>query len=69
MTQVQPSLCKCGAAILWVRSEGGRLMPVDAKPKSFPGHFRVELGQAVPLVGHETHFATCPMADKFRRKP
>jgi hypothetical protein len=57
--------CKgCGAEILWVKSEKGKMIPIDKKVKLV---FYKEVGRFIQ--GHESHFATCPKADSFRKKP
>jgi len=64
--------CKsCGAEIEWIKTKAGKNAPIDAKP------VKVYI-EAPDLIGHEnrwilisaftSHFATCPDADKFRRK-
>lgn len=60
-------VCKsCGAAVLFVRTAGGKSMPVDAKPEK-----RIVLGSrtqvAHVLDTYVSHFATCPNADQHRR--
>jgi len=65
-----PQVCKgCGADIIWIKTQSGKSMPVDAKPIS---------GYPAPLLStvlvhemvkiHMSHFATCPKADKFRKR-
>ena len=57
------SACKsCGAAIVWVKTKGGKNMPVDADTfkAGDPSVF-------MPEIGHQSHFATCPNADKHRK--
>jgi hypothetical protein len=43
----------CGAPIVWVRTVAGYRMPVNAAPGELDG---------------ESHFATCPHADAWRKK-
>jgi len=56
--------CKaCGAEIKWVNVASGKAMPCNVKP----------LTVVVPKTGevvraYESHFPTCPEADKFRNK-
>lgn len=64
----------CGAAIIWVRTERGKPMPVDAKPeKRFTlDPLAVRLNPSAPpsalLVDtYVSHFATCPHADQHRK--
>ena len=60
--------CKlCGARIFFVKTEKGSLMPLDEKKRriivldSKGVYMRAE-------AGYETHYATCPNADEFRKK-
>lgn len=56
------SKCRsCGAPIVWFKTSAGKKIPVDAatvEPED----------QQLQLPRHVSHFATCPDADKFRRK-
>jgi hypothetical protein len=61
----------CGAAIVWVVTEAGKRMPVDAKPEK-----RVVLDDVHPVGEgprarvvdtYVSHFVTCPERDRFRR--
>lgn len=50
------SKCKCkacGKDILWAETKNGKAMPVEL----------------VSLALWDTHYATCPYANSFRRKP
>ena len=50
------SKCKCkacGKDILWCKTKNGKAMPVEL----------------VSLAKWDTHYATCPFANSFRRKP
>lgn len=70
----------CGAAVLWTTTTSGHLMPVDAEPVQAPdtGNVSIEwsAGGVVPVAQvvapapglHKSHFATCPHADRHRRK-
>lgn len=51
----------CGAAVVWFKTDAGKNMPVDAATV-LPEDLVLELPR------HVSHFATCPDADKFRRK-
>jgi len=61
--------CKgCGAEINWIKLNG-KIIPIDIKPKLVyvgcnAGYTNIiwELKQ-----GYESHFATCPKADEFRK--
>jgi hypothetical protein len=61
----------CGADIIWVTTDRGRTMPLDAKPEK---RFVIDVfidGKAhrAELVDtYISHFATCPRADEFRKK-
>ena len=66
----------CGARILWVRTVKGKLLPVDDNDVVRVAVFgdqtatwedlrkRPELAEVL-----KPHWATCPNADTFRRKP
>ena len=50
----------CRAQIIWFKTPAGQSMPVDA--------LTVEVGDTVlDLKRHESHFASCPNADKHRK--
>jgi len=63
------ALCKsCGAEVIWARTEGGKNMPLNAKPeKRF-----VLTGRASESASYvetfQSHFSTCPNADAHRKK-
>ena len=58
--------CKsCGAEILWVRTTAGKPMPVDLAVTNVM--VRTEKGDYEMLIGHQSHFATGPDADKWRK--
>jgi hypothetical protein len=58
--------CKsCGAQIQFVITKTGKKMPLDAKPRRF---YVIQGGMPVQFQGHEPHFATCPKADRFKKK-
>lgn len=64
----------CGAAVLWVTTTAGRLMPVDAEPVE-GGNVEV-LGNGTAVVHGQpelapgdryvAHFVTCPQAETWR---
>ena len=55
--------CKtCGAKVVWFPTKKGGRMPVDAATV-------VASDETLNLKYHISHFATCPDADKHRRKP
>lgn len=66
----------CGAPILFVKTEKGNLIPLDAEPYVPPGLFVIARDIAVSLehatgpagpVLYRSHFATCPNAKKHRK--
>jgi hypothetical protein len=78
------SACRsCRAPLVWVRSEDGNKMPLDAEPYvgDEPGGLFVlrdgSYGETVALAVppdafpdeplYRTHFATCPNADEWRK--
>lgn len=56
------SKCRaCGASIHWLKTSTGRTMPVDSATV-------VEADTHFESPRHVSHFATCPEADRFRKK-
>jgi len=66
------SKCRsCKAEIIWAATESGRAMPLDAKPEKRFVLMEIQGGgadEAVAVDTYVSHFATCPEADKFRKK-
>lgn len=60
------SACRsCGAPIVWVVTESGKRMPLDAKPEK---RFVVDVdGKAYVRDTYVSHFAHCPNAAQHRR--
>ncbi len=60
----------CGAYIVWLKTKAGKTMPVDADSVD-DADAPVGAGEK-PLfdanAGHVSHFATCPNADKHRKR-
>lgn len=57
------SKCKaCGADITWMKTEAGKNIPVDTDTV---GDFGADVFDKETMTAH---WATCPDADKFRRK-
>lgn len=50
----------CGASIVWLKTEAGKNMPVDADTVD-------EGDEEFDNDKHVSHFATCPNSDKHRR--
>ena len=68
------SKCRgCGAEIRWIKTEANKAMPVDANPRNFYVE-RIDSADGISrqtwkmMSGYESHFATCPKADQFRKK-
>ena len=63
--------CKgCGAAIEYVLLENGKRHPVNARPITVllrvgAAHGQSEIYRYVSA--YQSHFATCPQADRFRK--
>lgn len=62
----------CGAEIIWAFTADGHRMPLDAK---FEGRFVLDRHKrddgtllASARATYLSHFATCPQADKFRKR-
>ena len=76
--QTQGVCRSCGAAILWVETDSGKLMPVDLTPveqgnlfvwQQEDGTWRCSVVE--PSWGkrrHRPHFATCPDAESWRSR-
>lgn len=65
------SRCRsCDESIVWMRTNTGKNMPVDADTVDEADLETTEDG--APLFdhqkGHVSHFATCPHADEHRRR-
>lgn len=67
----------CNAPVVWIKSSFGKPMICNAEPVTSTGVMGLlmvlENGVVVKnpragLVGHESHFASCPDAKKFRRQ-
>ena len=59
------AICKgCGAKIVWIKTENGKLTPIDAKPEK--RYVSIDYSWKV-MDTHISHFATCPEADHFRK--
>ena len=57
--------CKlCGKPIIFVSMSSGRLMPCDADSETTT----ISVATGETLRGFIPHWATCPDADKFRKK-
>ena len=79
---IRYGICRaCGARILWLKTTKGKSMPCDPgairfTPGGGPETFvtvdgkvvRGKRGNAGETYGHISHFATCPQADRFRKK-
>lgn len=63
------SECKsCGAPIVWALTEAGKKVPLDVKSEK---RFILKDKVSVEVILRNTyvsHFATCPNADKHRKK-
>ncbi len=57
--------CKsCGAEIVWLKTSGGKNIPVDADSVEEDALGMPEVFDPDTMT---THFETCPDADKFRK--
>lgn len=60
----------CGADVIWAKTAAGKLMPLDAEETLGKLVYQLDaVGRMVRAegTGHESHFATCPQADQWRR--
>ena len=78
------AICKaCGEKLIFIKLPGGKAMPCNATPIPFRKDFqggaltlilpdgRITRGEFAPgsdLYGYESHFATCPAAERFRKR-
>lgn len=76
--------CKaCGADIMWIGTANGKNMPVNAQKIPYKMNWKdgkytlitpegklvkADLDLSSDDFGYESHFATCPAAETFRRK-
>lgn len=59
----EEALCSsCKNPIMWLTTKNGRPSPVD------PRQLRVISADGAYHTGYESHFASCPQAEKFRKK-
>ena len=61
---LQISKCRsehCGADIVWLKTRGGKNMPVDA------GTVNLTNDAIFDGARHTSHYATCPDANRFRK--
>jgi hypothetical protein len=76
---VSTSCRSCQAPVRWVRTEGGRAMPLDPEPvdagnvvivrEGPPPVVRYVAADEEPGPRFTSHFATCPDAPSWRKKP
>lgn len=60
----------CGADVIWAKTAAGKLMPLDATETLGKVVYQLDTTgrmQRAEGRGHESHFATCPQADRWRR--
>lgn len=63
MSSTREDTCRgCGAAIVWIRLNG-RWHPCEPRRLQI-----IDEDSGRLVAGRESHFATCPKADNFRRK-
>ena len=66
---LQPAICKsCNRQILWVKMPSGKSMPLDPDPQTVVVMDLLEGGPHVTRQAYTSHFATCPYANKHRKK-
>lgn len=67
---LQDGLCRgCGARMTWGRTvKHDKRMPLTGRPQPLSEHVTHD-GRAIQIFdSRDSHFATCPEADKFRKK-
>lgn len=62
-----PNCKSCNKEIFYLKTRAGKIMPVDAEtvPKNNSGEISTTIFDPKTMT---SHFATCPQADKHRRK-
>ena len=56
--------CKgCDAEIIWVKTQKGKSTPLDQKEITI-----YVTGTQSIVKGHQSHWATCPKAESFKKK-
>lgn len=76
--------CKaCGADIIWIKTKNGKPMPCDSQKIPYRNTFpkgsltlvcpdgRIAKGEfdiTSDTFGYQSHFATCPAADRYRKR-
>jgi hypothetical protein len=69
MAHFNTAKCRsCGAYIVWLKTNAGNSMPVDADSLDEADFLRGKLPIFDAKAGHISHFATCKDADKWRKK-
>lgn len=64
----------CGAPIVWALTPAGKRMPFDAEPLEVRGLYLIDTRSRnastleTPYPIHRTHFATCPHAQRHRKR-
>jgi hypothetical protein len=53
---------KCGVYIEWIKTENGKLMPVDPELKT------IVTKEGKTVRGYITHWSTCPNVNEFKKK-
>lgn len=61
------SLCACGVKMYWFLTPKNRRMPFSLKAELMVGEDTIYRQRAV--TRYEPHFAACPHANRFRKKP
>jgi len=62
-----PNCNSCGRPIHWGKTENGKRVPLDMKPKNVYVLINPEKEIYAVYRGFETHFVTCPNAAQHRR--
>jgi len=57
----------CGKDVLWAKTVDGRTIPLDVR-RELRFVFVMNEDRVVLTPTYQTHFATCPVSDQFRRK-
>ena len=61
----------CGAALVWIRTEAGKSMPLNVDMKKYYLASDVVDGKVrdgvKPIFGYASHWSTCPKRELFKK--
>jgi hypothetical protein len=57
----------CGAKVDWYETTGGRKVPINANEVPVRSQTMEDGRVSITFLGEQSHFATCPQANQWRR--